>query len=159
MPCMLSFAKRAMEQSNAPSAFVMSVVGSLECVTLRMANTGKRNLNHNNKRPRSDDDEEKEEKNDCCGGGNEKMSSNEVRQWEERLEIVSLVGTFDKDGGQHLHMSVSDAKGNVFGGHLIGGTIFTTLELVVGVIAGVQFTRELCDNTGFQELVVNKSQR
>lgn len=85
-------------------------------------------------------------------------SSNEIRQWNERLEIVSFVGTFDKDGGFHLHMSVSDAKGQVFGGHLIAGKIFTTLELVIGCTPGIKFTRTLDDGpngTGFNELVVD----
>jgi hypothetical protein len=53
--------------------------------------------------------------------------------------------------------SVSDAKGNVWGGHLISGTIFTTLELVLGVIQNVEFSRAMDSNTGYNELVVNSS--
>ena len=55
-------------------------------------------------------------------------------------------------------MSVSDEHGNVFGGHLIGGTIFTTLELVIGVIQNdIKFSRELDSTTGYNELVISKS--
>ena len=115
----------AMEKSGTSSAFVLTAVGSLECVTLRMANAS--NINGD--------------------------FVNEVREWRERLEVVSLVGTFSKEG-KHLHMSVSDGKGNVFGGHVMSGTIFTTLELVIGVIRGVEFSREQDPATGYKELVV-----
>lgn len=115
----------AMEKSGTSSAFVLTAVGSLECVTLRMANASNENGDF----------------------------VNEVREWRERLEIVSLVGTFSKEG-KHLHMSVSDGKGNVFGGHVMSGTIFTTLELVIGVIRDVEFSREQDPATGYKELVV-----
>lgn len=115
----------AMEKSGTSSAFVLTAVGSLECVTLRMANASNANGDF----------------------------VNEVREWRERLEIVSLVGTFSKEG-KHLHMSVSDGKGNVFGGHVMSGTIFTTLELVIGVIRDVEFSREQDPATGYKELVV-----
>jgi predicted DNA-binding protein with PD1-like motif len=121
----------AMEKSGSKSAFVMTAVGSLETVTLRMANA-------------------------CKVGGNPENSPNEIKEWKERLEIVSLVGTFSGDG-KHLHMSVSDKDGNVFGGHLIAGTIFTTLELVLGTIGNVAFSREQDDRTGYAELVVRSS--
>ena len=140
---LLSFVKRAMEQSSSQSAFMVSVVGSLECVKIRMANTGKRMVETPSPPTPS----------------SPTKSKNEIREWNERLEIVSLVGTFDMDGGYHLHMSVSDAKGHVFGGHLMGGQIFTTCELVVGCTPGIQFTRPLDDDpingTGFNELVVD----
>jgi predicted DNA-binding protein with PD1-like motif len=112
---------------NAGSAFVLSAVGSLSDVTLRLASAS-----------RADDNSE----------------SNETRRWSERLEVVSLVGTFTPTGAKHLHMSVANAQGNTFGGHLVAGTVFTTLELIVGTIADVSFTRELDDRTGYSELVV-----
>jgi predicted DNA-binding protein with PD1-like motif len=121
----------AMEKSGSKSAFMMTAVGSLETVTLRMANA-------------------------CKVGENPENSPNEIKEWKERLEIVSLVGTFSADG-YHLHMSVSDKNGNVFGGHVIAGTIFTTLELVFGTISNVAFSREQDDKTGYDELVVRSS--
>mmetsp|Transcript_43035 Transcript_43035/g.124465 ORF Transcript_43035/g.124465 Transcript_43035/m.124465 type:complete len:157 (-) Transcript_43035:2742-3212(-) len=124
----LHAAKSAMEKTNAQSAMMITAVGSLESATLRMANAG---------RPSSTE---------TC--------SNEIKEWNERLEILSIVGTFSADGGKHLHMAVSDKNGNVFGGHVIDGKIFTTLELVIGTIDTVAFTREIDEKTGFDELVV-----
>ena len=117
----------AMEKSGTSSAFVLTAVGSLERVKLRMANA-------------------------CNEDG---VSVNDIKEWQERFEIVSLVGTFSSEG-KHLHISCSDKNGNVIGGHLISGTIFTTLELVIGVINGVDFTRIQDPKTGYKELVVNK---
>jgi predicted DNA-binding protein with PD1-like motif len=119
-------AMSAMDKSGTSSSFVLTAVGSLESVTLRMANASNAD--------------------DVC--------VNEVKEWKERLEIVSLVGTFSREG-KHLHMSVSDGKGNVFGGHVMSGTIFTTLELVIGVILDVDFSRVQDPTTGYKELVVN----
>ncbi len=123
-------ASEAMTNSGSQSAFVMTAVGSLEAVTLRMANA-------------------------CKPGASLENASNEIKEWAERLEIVSLTGTFSKDGQKHLHMSVSDKTGTVFGGHVMEGKIFTTLELVLGTISNVAFTREIDEKTGFDELVVS----
>lgn len=125
VPAMEAFAAQAMEKSGSSSAFVLSAVGSLDRVQLRLANVGKPDGN----------------------------TQNDIKEWEQRLEIVSLVGTFSSSG-KHLHMSVSDGQGNAFGGHLLSGKIFTTLELVVGTIQGVEFSREIDPATGFNELVV-----
>jgi len=116
----------AMNKSETSSAFVLTAVGSLESVTLRMANSCK-------------------EDGSCV---------NNLKEWKQRLEIVSLVGTFSREG-KHLHMTVSDKNGNVFGGHLMSGKIFTTLEIVIGVIENVNFSRVYDPATGYKELAVN----
>jgi predicted DNA-binding protein with PD1-like motif len=70
----------------------------------------------------------------------------------ENLEIDSLHGTVSKNGC-HLHISVSDLDGKVWGGHLKEGCIIrTTCELVIGVLEDKTFTREMDDATGFEEL-------
>src|SRR5882724_3218334 len=47
------------------------------------------------------------------------------------VEIVSLCGTFS-DSSCHLHISVSDEKGQTIGGHLMEeNLVYTTAELVV----------------------------
>ena len=79
---------------------------------------------------------------------------NDVKEWKQRLEVVSLVGTFSRDG-KHLHMTVSNEKGECFGGHLISGRVYTTLELVIGVVQNVDFSRQRDECTGYNELVVN----
>lgn len=70
-------------------------------------------------------------------------------------EIVSLVGTLSAGG--HLHASLSDAEGKVFGGHVIGELIiFTTAEIVVGEATGLTYTRAFDVQSGYDELVVAK---
>lgn len=72
------------------------------------------------------------------------------------LEIVSLVGTIASNRA-HIHISVSDKEGNVFGGHLMpGSTIDTTAEIVLINLSksGITMTREPDERTGFNELKV-----
>lgn len=70
------------------------------------------------------------------------------------FEIIALSGTLDAEGG-HLHLSVSDAQGLMRGGHVMPGCIVrTTCELVIGVLEGVAFQRELCPVSGYNELVI-----
>ena len=70
------------------------------------------------------------------------------------LEILTLGGSLLPDG-PHLHMAVADADGRVLGGHVGPGCIVrTTAEVLVGLLADVQFSREDDPATGFKELVV-----
>ena len=74
---------------------------------------------------------------------------------DEKFEIVSLVGTLGTEGC-HLHISLSDKKGNVTGGHLMKGNIvYTTAELVIGELPGLTFSRYDDERTGFKELQIN----
>lgn len=80
----------------------------------------------------------------------------ETTQFEGKFEIVSLVGTLSPDG-PHLHVSLSDKTGRTIGGHLVEGcTVYTTVELVVGEIEGVRFTREQDAESGYKELRVTR---
>jgi uncharacterized protein len=73
----------------------------------------------------------------------------------ENLEIDSLHGTVSKNGC-HLHISVSDIDGKVWGGHLKEGcTIRTTCELVIGILDDTSFRRVPDTETGFDELEVS----
>lgn len=70
------------------------------------------------------------------------------------LEILTLAGSLSVDGA-HLHMSVSDRDGRVFGGHVAKGCIVrTTAEILVAELSGHLFSRETDPLTGFPELVV-----
>lgn len=70
------------------------------------------------------------------------------------LEILTLAGTV-AGNGSHLHMSVADADGRVFGGHVAYGcTIRTTAEVLLMLLPEWSFTRELDPATGYAELVV-----
>ncbi len=70
------------------------------------------------------------------------------------FEILSLVGTWTPEGG-HFHISLSDSKGTVWGGHLCAGcTIYTTAEIVLLDI-GEHHPRRVQDPaTGYPELQV-----
>ena len=72
----------------------------------------------------------------------------------EKLEIVSLVGTLAPDGA-HLHIALSDSLGNTIGGHLLeGNLIYTTAEIVLGESEHLQFTREIDPVSTYKELKV-----
>jgi predicted DNA-binding protein with PD1-like motif len=69
------------------------------------------------------------------------------------LEMISMSGTLSASGGSHLHAAVADAEGRVWGGHVgVGCRIFTTAEIVIGVLPGLQFHRTHDPSTGQREL-------
>jgi predicted DNA-binding protein with PD1-like motif len=68
------------------------------------------------------------------------------------LELLMLSGTLSTSGA-HVHASVADEHGEVKGGHLMPGCIVrTTVEVVIALLPGWQFRRELDAATGFNEL-------
>jgi uncharacterized protein len=70
------------------------------------------------------------------------------------LEILTVAGSVSPDGA-HLHMSVADARGQVFGGHVSRGcTVRTTAELLLALLPEHAFSREADPSTGFAELVI-----
>ncbi len=82
-----------------------------------------------------------------------------VAHWQGHFEIVSLVGTLSANGS-HLHLSVSDSTGRTIGGHLWEGCkIYTTAEIVIGVLTDVVFAREPDPTFGYKELVVKAKRR
>ena len=72
-----------------------------------------------------------------------------------KVEIVSLVGTVEPGGG-HLHLSVSDGEGVTTGGHLLEGCkVYTTAEIAIGELRGLQFHREHEPASGYPELTIS----
>ena len=72
---------------------------------------------------------------------------------EGDLEILTLSGTLSPDGA-HLHISVSDAVGQVRGGHVAPGCIVrTTAEILIAWLPEWRFAREHDPATGYPELV------
>lgn len=70
------------------------------------------------------------------------------------FEIVSLVGVLSKNGS-HIHISVSDSTGRTIGGHLGDNSlIYTTAEIVLGIMPDYDFVRETDPTFGYKELVV-----
>jgi uncharacterized protein len=77
--------------------------------------------------------------------------------WDDKFEIVSLVGTLSASNGVHLHAAISDGTGKTIGGHLSDGNlIYTTAEIVVGEVLDVKFTRKLDSLTTYNELFIEK---
>jgi uncharacterized protein len=70
------------------------------------------------------------------------------------FEIVSLVGVLSKNGS-HIHISVSDSTDRTIGGHLGDDShIYTTAEIVLGLMPDYDFVRETDPTFGYKELMV-----
>ncbi|MFM0033238.1 DNA-binding protein [Paraburkholderia strydomiana] len=70
------------------------------------------------------------------------------------LEILTLAGSLSSDGA-HLHMSVADPRGRVFGGHVARGcAVRTTAEILIALLPEHRFSREPDASSGFMELVI-----
>lgn len=77
-----------------------------------------------------------------------------VRNLEGPFEIVSCTGTLSADGC-HIHVSVSDLEGKCIGGHLKeGSAVFSTIELVIGILEDTTYRRLPDLETGYDELIV-----
>ena len=76
---------------------------------------------------------------------------------KEHYEITSLVGCISCNNRIHLHISISDEKGNCFGGHLgdKGNIVFTTAEIIIGELPEMNFTSEKDEISGWNELKIN----
>jgi hypothetical protein len=73
------------------------------------------------------------------------------------LEILTLSGTLTADH-VHLHISVADKEGRVFGGHLMDGNLVSyTAEICLLSFTEQHFSREYDAATGFDELVVDNN--
>ena len=78
----------------------------------------------------------------------------DTTHYEDKFEIVSLVGTLSKDG-PHLHISLSDGTGAMIGGHLqLGNLIYTTAEIVIGELSDKVFSRPIDPATTYDELEI-----
>ena len=61
--------------------------------------------------------------------------------------------------GAHLHMALSTATGQVFGGHVAPGCIVrTTAEVLLALLPEWAFAREPDAATGYDELVVRSAE-
>jgi predicted DNA-binding protein with PD1-like motif len=69
----------------------------------------------------------------------------------ENLEITALIGnisTRDNKPMVHAHITLSDAKGHAYGGHLAPGTVVFACEFIIDVYKGPQMRREYDKETG-----------
>lgn len=73
---------------------------------------------------------------------------------EGKFEILSLTGTLSRHGS-HYHICLADSTGQTVGGHLLKGCqIYTTAEIVIGILPHLSFRREFDPATGYRELAV-----
>ena len=72
------------------------------------------------------------------------------------FEIISLTGTFS-ESSCHLHICLSDEKGQTFGGHLLDeNLIYTTAEIVAVSLEDLEFQRITDTTYNYMELVVSR---
>ena len=74
------------------------------------------------------------------------------------VEVLTISGSIAREGS-HLHLSVADAQGRVFGGHAVYGcTVRTTAEVLLALLPGWRFSREPDAGTGYAELAIRRAQ-
>ena len=70
------------------------------------------------------------------------------------FEIIHLSGTISSNGC-HLHIGISDKFGNMIAGHLLtDNIIYTTAEIIIAELAGLEFNRIADSATGWKELQI-----
>jgi predicted DNA-binding protein with PD1-like motif len=70
------------------------------------------------------------------------------------LEVLTLSGSIAPDG-VHLHASIADATGRVWGGHVAAGCIVrTTAEVLLALLPEWRLGRAADPATGYAELTV-----
>jgi predicted DNA-binding protein with PD1-like motif len=74
---------------------------------------------------------------------------------EKFYEIVSLVGCVSVDRC-HVHIGLSENNGNAIGGHLMseGNIVYTTAEIVLSELPELTFSEQICEKSGWPELVI-----
>lgn len=78
----------------------------------------------------------------------------EPATYDGQFEIVSLMGLLSQHGS-HYHMAIADPTGRTLGGHVLTGCqIYTTAEIVIGILPHTRFSRELDPATGYRELSI-----
>ncbi len=80
------------------------------------------------------------------------------QETSERLdgyfEIVSLTGVLSRYGS-HYHIAIADEKGTSYGAHVMDGCkVYTTAEIVIGIIPNCTFLRTFDPQTGYPELEI-----
>lgn len=72
------------------------------------------------------------------------------------FEILNLTG-FMSSHGSHYHICLADEKGISKGGHLMAGSkIYTTVELLIGIMDDYQFLRTMDPQSGYEELDIRQ---
>lgn len=70
---------------------------------------------------------------------------------EENLEITALLGNISMRDGKpivHAHITLSDAQGRAYGGHLAPGTVVFACEFSIDLFQGPRLLRAYDEETG-----------
>ena len=72
-----------------------------------------------------------------------------------KYEVIYFGGTLDAEK-HHLHLSIADEDGRMWGGHMMkeGSITRTTMEIVIMELTDVVYKREKCPISTYNELVV-----
>jgi uncharacterized protein len=94
----------------------------------------------------------------CCGSLTKVVirfaNQQEPVLLEGHFEIVSLTGSLSENGS-HLHICIADETGKTSGGHLKeGNAVYTTAEIVIGILEDLNFSRKKDELTGYPELFI-----
>ena len=82
---------------------------------------------------------------------------NEPTVLKGHFEIVSLSGILSRHGS-HFHIAISDGQGRTTGAHLLpGSSVYTTAEIVLGILPKLRFLRTFDPQTGYPELDIQPS--
>lgn len=75
---------------------------------------------------------------------------------QNQLHAAWIAGCTGSLTGEHLHLAVSDPYGAMLGGHMMPGcTVRTTLELIIGELPALTFSRQPCAISGYDELHIS----
>jgi uncharacterized protein len=81
-------------------------------------------------------------------------NQSEMSVYQGKFEIVSLTGVMSR-WGSHYHIAIADSMGTTIGGHLMNDSlIYTTAEVIIGILPQLSFKRELDQATGYRELSI-----
>jgi predicted DNA-binding protein with PD1-like motif len=83
----------------------------------------------------------------------------EYLTFDQHLEILNLTGNISvKDGNPmvHAHVTLADAEGKAFGGHLAPGTIIFACECVIEMFEGEALERGFDEETGLPLWTIEK---
>ncbi len=70
----------------------------------------------------------------------------------ELLNLEGMIVPGEEGPFCHLHPTLGAEDGSVWGGHLLQGTVFSTVELVLGELVGFTVVKRHSEQTGLAEL-------
>ncbi len=120
---------QVMQEAKVERALVVSAVGSLRDVVLRAAKQGAR-----------------------LPITPEQTNTVELVSPFELLNLEGSIVPGEEGPFCHLHPTLGAEDGSVWGGHLLQGTVFSTVELVLAELVGFTVVKRHSEETGLAEL-------